>query len=233
MGFATAALDDSFRLAGVLAPVTTFDPVASGLSIELSNRYFGSFVSADVPGGIRWRARPRGAASFFDADGTHGGVTRIKLKPLADGTMAVAITGRRQSYASNDIRPFKVAIGLAGAGCAEAFLSPPACNLPTLGNTMRCVPPRPQKLCGDDPDARVRCDAVNAAAAQESYYASHGEFLSGECAELPGFTSSPDTLCVMSGNELNFALVTVGTSSTIVCVYDSFARPGDPNLVCS
>src|SRR5687768_16033629 len=110
-GFATTEVDDSIRLEGVVEHVTTFDPVASGLSIELSNQYFGSFVSADVPGGVGWRGRPRGAASYLVADGTHGGVTRIKLKPLADGTMAVAITGRRHPYASNDVRPFKVAMG--------------------------------------------------------------------------------------------------------------------------
>lgn len=237
-GFATEAVDDSFRLDAVLAPGMTVDPVTTGLTLELGNEFAGTFGFAAVPGGIGWRARARGAASFADPDGTHGGVTRIKLKPLADGTVAISIAGRREPYAlSTGIRPVRVAIGFgpaaAGAECGVAYLSYSRCGFPVSGNAMRCTPPPAPRRCGETPDARVRCDALNAAAAQEAYFLAHGEYLGGECAQLPGFTPSPETICVTAGSELAFVLTTAGPSATITCTYESVPDMDDPNLVCS
>ncbi len=237
-GFATEATDDSFRLEGVLAPGESVDPATTGLSFELANEYAGVLASAEVPPGVGWRARARGAAFYADRDGTHGGITRIKLKPLADGTLAVSIVGRRWPYAlSTGIRPIRVAVGFgapgSGAECGVAFLSYSRCAFHGASNVLRCTPPPAPRRCGGDPDARVRCDALNAAAAQEAYYVTHGDYLGGECTALPGFTPSPETICVTAGSETAFVLTTVGTSSTIVCIYESAPDSGDPNLLCS
>lgn len=237
-GFATEQVDDGFRLDAVLAPGTTVDPATSGLSLELSNRYAGTFASADVPGGIGWRVRARGAASFSDPGGIHGGITRIKLKPLADGTLAISIAGRREPYAlSTSIRPVRVAVGFGpaatGPECGVAHLSYSRCGFPVSGNAMRCTPPPSPRRCGESPDARVRCDALNAAAAQEAYFVAHGEYFGGECSELPGFTASPETICVTAGSELAFVLTTAGPSASITCTYESAPDMDDPNLVCS
>jgi hypothetical protein len=237
-GFATEKVDDSFRFEAVLAPGATFDPAATGLSFELSNQYVGPFATAEVPGGIGWRARGRGGLSYSDPDGTHGGVTRIKVKTLADGTLSVSIAGRRQPYAlSTGIRPIRVTIGpgteTPGAECGVAFLAYSRCEFQGAANVLRCTPPPSWRRCGDDPDARVRCDALNAAAAQETYYVSHGEYFGGECAALPGFTPSPETICVAAANEMTFALVTGGPSATVTCTYESAPDMDQPNLVCS
>lgn len=237
-GFATEAVDDSFRLDAVLAPGMTVDPVTSGISLELENEFTGAFAAADVPGGIGWRARARGAASYADPDGTHGGITRIKLKPLADGTLAVSIAGRREAYAlSTGIRPVRVTIGFGpaatGSECGVAFLSYSRCVFPPSGNSMRCTPPPAPRRCGETPDARVRCDALNAAAAQEAYFVSHGRYLDGECAALPGFTPSPDTICVAAGLSYVFTLTTAGPLASITCTYESAPDMDDPNLTCS
>ena len=237
-GFATEAIDDSFRLEGVLAPGAPVDPATTGVSVELSNEFVGVLAAVHVPGGDGWRARTRGAASYSDRDGTHGGITRIKLRPLADGTLAVSIAGRRQPYAvSTFIRPIRVAIGFGaettGGECGVAFLSYSRCAFQPTSNVLRCTPPPSQRRCGDDADARVRCDALNAAAAQEAYYVSHGEYYGRGCTGLPGFTPSPETICSTVGSSLVFVVTTVGLSSTIVCIYQSPADAGEPNLVCS
>jgi hypothetical protein len=237
-GFATEEVDDSFRLDAVLAPGMTVDPVTSGLTLELGNEYAGTFAFADVPGGIGWRARTRGAASYADPDGIHGGITRIKVKPLADGTSTISIAGRREPYAfTTGIRPVRVAIGFGpsatGSECGLAYLSYSRCGFPVSGNAMRCTPPPAPRRCGASPDARVRCDALNAAAAQEAYFVGHGEYFGGECSELPGFTASPETICVTAGSELAFVLTTAGPSASVTCTYESSPDMDDPNLVCS
>ena len=237
-GFATEQVDDGFRLDAVLAPGTIVDPATSGLSLELSNTYAGTFASANVPGGVGWRVRARGAASFSDPGGTHGGITRIKLKPLADGTLAISIAGRREPYAlSTSIRPVRLTVGFGpaatGPECGVAHLSYSRCGFPVSGNAMRCTPPPAPRRCGETPDARVRCDALNAAAAQEAYFVAHGEYLGGDCSELPGFTASPETICVTAGSELAFVLTTAGPSASITCTYESAPVMDDPSLVCS
>lgn len=134
------------------------------------------------------------------------------------------------------MRPIRVALGFGtatGAECGVAFLSYSRCEFQGSSNVLRCTPPPSQRRCGADPDARVRCDAVNAAAAQETYYVSHGRYVDGECSQLPAFVASPETICVATGNDYAFALTTAGTEATVTCTYESAPDADDPNLVCS
>lgn len=238
-GFATGPADDSFRLTATLTPSEPLDPARTGFAFALGNRFFGAFAHAAIPAGPAWRPGARAGWSFRDPTGTAGGVTRVKLKRRNDGVFTLAIDGRRGDYAALvDIRPVRVAVALAAptadvAACGEAFLSVTRCPFGSAGNTMRCdVPPQPRR-CGDDPDARVRCDALNAAAAEEAYFAVHGSYASGDCTTIPGFVASSGTiLCVATGSDTDFALSTAGLDATVTCTYDTNPPPNEPNLVC-
>ncbi len=240
-GFATPAIDDAFRLSGTLAPGTAIDPATDGFTVALWNEFRGSFAHAGIPGGAGWRPGPRGGWAYRDPAGSAGGVTHVLLKPQSDGTLAVAIRGRRRDYArSTDIRPIRAAVALASpvAGalaCGETVLSLSRCTFAGTGNTLRCRPPEPQRRCPGDPDGAVRCAARNAAAAQDAYVTIHGRYFDGICADLPGFAPAPDLACVTSGaGDLQYAIATASPSATITCVYSSAPdQPGDPNLICT
>lgn len=236
-GFATERADDAFRLTATLVASAPLDLASTGFAFALGNRYWGAFAHAAIPSGTAWRPAARGGWSYRDPQGTAGGITSVKIKGRGHGAYALKIDGRRGSYAAwADIRPVHVTVALAvsGAGadaCGETYLSLARCGFPASGNTMRCVPPSLQRRCGDDPDARVRCDAQNAVAAEEAYFEREGRYLSGSCAGLPGFVSSPETICVATGSETDFVLTTAGPNATIACVYDTWPPPA--SLVCS
>lgn len=236
-GFATALSDDGFRLIATLVTGTPVDLARTGFAFALGNRYWGAFAHAAIPGGAAWRPAAHGGWSYRDLRGAAGGITSVKIKGRGNGTYALKIDGRRGSYAAwPDIRPVHVTVALTMSGasaeaCGEAFLSPARCGLPASGNTMRCVPPSLQRRCGDDPDARVRCDARNAAAAEEAYFERQGRYFGGNCAGLPGFAPSPETVCVAAAAETGFTLTTAGSNATIVCVYETSPLPA--SLVCS
>jgi hypothetical protein len=237
-GFATEAEDDTFRLTGVLAPDAPLDLATTGFAIVLGNRYFGALAHAAIPPAA-WRPGARGGWTYRDGAGTIGGVTSVVIKGRGDGTFALRVQGRRRDYARrSDIRPIRVTIALAAAGatgarCGETTLSIPRCTFAATGNTLRCEPPASQRRCPAAADAAVVCDAKNAAAAEDAFLTMQGQYYSGDCSGLPGFTSSPDVVCVASGaGDTVYSLTTASPTSSIVCVYSSIPRAGDPNLVC-
>jgi hypothetical protein len=121
--------------------------------------------------------------------------------------------------------------------CMQTYLSIARCRLAASGNTLHCSPPPGPRRCGGTPDDQVRCDAQNAAAMEEAYFALHGTYYDGECIGLPGFTPSPGVVCVAAAAaDIEFSLVTASPYGTVgfACVYSSNPdHPGDPNLVCS
>jgi hypothetical protein len=240
-GFTTPPGDDTFRLTATLASDAPVDLARTGFAFVLGNRFFGSFAHAAIPGGKGWRVAAHGGWSYRDPAGT-AGLTSVKLRGQRDGTFALEIRGRRGSYAAwADIRPISLAVALAAStaspdACGESFLSLSRCVLSGADNTLRCSPPPPLRRCGGTTDDHVRCDAQNAVAMEEAYFAVHGEYYSGDCIGLPGFTPSPGVLCVASGDNVIYSLVTASPYGTVgfACVYSSNPdHPGDPNLVCS
>jgi hypothetical protein len=241
-GFSTASADDTFRLTGTLAPSAAVDPAADGVAILLSNRFSGTFVYASIPGGAGWTRSPRGGWVYRDPRGTVDGVTYVSIRPAAatPERLLLVVEGRHGDYARNtDIRPLHVAVALAASSadreqCGETYLALSRCAFSRSGGILRCTPPPPQRRCSSsEPDARVRCDAQNAAAAQETYFTTHGTHYSGACADLPGFTPSAGVLCLTIGADVVYTVVTTSPASTISCVYSSVPASGQPSLVCS
>lgn len=235
-GFATALADDAFRLTATITPPAAFDPSVSGVTLVVENQFAGPIVDAAVPGGAGWRAAAHGGWSYRDPTGSAGGVTRVKIRPVVAGTFAIRIDGRRGDYArSTDILPLHVT--LLVPDCIEMYFSVARCRFAASGNTLRCSPPPALRRCGATADDQVRCDAENAAAMEEAYFALHGTYHDGECIGLPGFTPSPGVLCVAAAaGDIGFSLVTASPYGTVgfACVYSSHPdHPGDPNLVCS
>lgn len=237
-GFATAAPDDTFRLTAMLAPGGPVDLASTGFSVVLSNQWWGSFAHAAIPSGPVWRPRPRGGWSYHDATGSIGGITNVTMKARGEGTLALRVEGRRRDYTpSTEVRPVRVTVALAAAAaspaqCGETTLSLPRCTFTQAGNTLRCEPPAPQRRCPTDLDGAIVCNAKNAAAAEDMYFTVHGEYYSGECGGLPGFTLSADVHCLAVGVVSQYTIVTVSSLSSLVCIYSSNPHSGDPSLIC-
>jgi hypothetical protein len=240
-GFTTAAADDTFRLTGTLAPGVAVDPAAEGVTVLLSHKFRGTLVRAEIPGGTGWTRSPRGGWVYRDPQGTVDGVTYVSVKPAAtSGRLLLVVEGRRGDYArSTDVRPVHVTVALAAssagrAQCGESNLALSRCTFSASGRILRCTPPPPQRRCTSaEPNARVRCVAQNAAAAQETYFTTHGTHYSGACAALPGFAPSAGVLCLTTSADFVYSVVTASPASTISCTYSSAPALGQPNLVCS
>jgi len=233
-GFATDLADDALRLSATLTPPAAFDPAVAGFTLVLENEFTSRFVDAVVPGGGDWRATANGGWSYRDPSGAAGAISRVKIKPLRDGTLAIRIDGRRGDYArSTDIVPIHVSLLIPD--CAEVYLSTSRCRFAASGNTLRCSPPPAQRRCGATAEQQVRCDALNAAAAEDAYLAVHGAYYSGDCIGLPGFTPSPGVICLVAAAlDLEYSVVTASPYASVSCVYSSHPdHPDDPNLVCS
>src|SRR5262249_8068569 len=83
-------------------------------------------------------------------------------------------------------------------------------------------------------EARIECDARNAATAEEAYYVDMSAYLNGDCALLPGFDLSPGVTCTASVSTGplgdTFQIQTSHPSTSKVCTWTSDASP---NLHCS
>lgn len=79
-------------------------------------------------------------------------------------------------------------------------------------------------------EARVMCDARNAATAEEAYYDDMSAYMNGDCSLLPGFDGSPGVTCTATVTGDVFQIQTSHPSSPRSCTWTSNVSP---NLVCS
>jgi hypothetical protein len=237
--------DNTLRFTGTMTvPVTpTIDPRTKGVRVVMNVPFADPILDATVPGGDEWGRNAAGTAwSWHDRSGQHSGLTRILLRQLGrtPGHLAFIVEARFGRWAvSADERPSKVTLVIdspvATTGqCGEARFSIPRCTFGAGGATLRCVPlPRIEPCTDPAPNALVECEVRNAAAAEEAYFARYGTFLSGTCADLPGFVLSPGIVCTAVGTSLSYAAVAAHPSATEVCVWSSAPALGQPNLTCN
>ena len=227
------------RLTARLAPETTIDPAADGIVITLTSA-FGTFLDARIPGGNAWTTRS-GAWQYRDPYGFVADVTRVTVRRgvVRRGEFVVTVEARRGDWRSAvAARPLRVTIvldatGRPGAPCGVVHFSLARCRTGHSGRTLSCDPPRAPHRCSEpNANATIRCAALNAAAAQETYFATHGRYYSGKCGSMPDFTAS-DTVCVTSGGSLTYTVTTSSAMATTACIYSSSPRAGRPNLVCT
>lgn len=217
-------------------------------------------LDATLPGGERWRRSPSGTTfSYRDPRGEAAGITRAKLKLLAPLIptpnlikVAFSILGRRGDYA---ITPAMVDFGIHTGGGAMMIslavgnLSPTNpqcgqtiyfkevathCDFSASGDSVACMGPPPVGPCHlGDPDDLVFCDLLDAAHAEDQYFAEHGTYLIGPCTDLPSFVPSPGVGCSASGSATSFVVDTWHPLALRRCTWTSNPAPGNPSFVCS
>ena len=82
-------------------------------------------------------------------------------------------------------------------------------------------------------NARVEADARSAALAQETYFADHDTYTSGDCRDLPTMRLSHGVACTTSGDASAFTVETSHPNATKRCIWRSSPEVGQPTLVCS
>jgi hypothetical protein len=254
--------DDRLRFAGTVtipnemnfAP--PIDPATSGVRLRMFTPGFdphGSAVmDASIPGGSQWTHLSAAAWRYRDPTGVVGGITRVKVKllpPLVPTThltrVAFEIHGRRGDYPlTPDVvdSNLQVTLSLVAPGdasnrqCGSVFYTPAQrnrCGLGASHDTLACAGPPPVGPCHvGDPNDLVVCDVVNAAHAEDAYFAAHGTYYSGPCTGLPGFVASPGVSCSAAGIATAFSIATAG-ATPYVCIWTSNAPPITDKLVCS
>lgn len=79
-------------------------------------------------------------------------------------------------------------------------------------------------------DARVIQDTRNAAIAQEAFYGDSGEYLDGDCGDLPGMHVSAGTTCSATVNGDNFVVSASHPNANKSCTWRSDTVP---SLTCA
>src|SRR5262249_40738697 len=124
----------------------------------------------------------------------------------------VVVEGRGTYALNPTLGPPTVVLVLDAAaadGSAVARFSVSRCDFAAGATRLGCGSLPPIVPCRKPAaDALVVCDAGNAAAAQEAYYAVNATFFSGACSALPGFTPSPFVVCIATGTAVNFVVDT-------------------------
>jgi hypothetical protein len=222
-------------------PAAGLDPASSGVRLVVSQIYsLGIVLDLTVPGGPGWRATSEGATwRYRDPSGQIDGVTAVTVRrsPLT-GAVAVTIRGRHARYPlMREALPAKLAVTFAPGvpetdQCGESWLARSLCTTDSSGG-LDCVPPVPIRPCSGDPNQLVRCDLRNAASAQEWRFITTGEYLAGDCRELPGFIGSPGVVCTTASAGITFSAVTAHGSATQACAWVSDPPPGTPTITCS
>jgi hypothetical protein len=146
-------------------------------------------------------------------------------------TLAFAGNGTAEVCAERPFYPWLLT-GLPGLEPWEAESWQPSCKFRSNGRTLECttgpqVGPCRVSSSGD----MMRCDAENAAAAQEQYWNANGSYYTGACDALPGFSASPDVTCATSGDATAFSVSTWHLDVAILqaCTWNSQSTP---NLTC-
>jgi len=232
--------DDVLHLAGRLAPGTAVDPASDGMTIVLTGPWAGTLLlEAHVSGGPGWIAHS-GGWEYRDPRGDVAGVTRVVVKRVLahPETFLVTVQAGRGDWANAAAaRPLALTITFnaitTGAPCGTAQFSLARCRSTQSGRSLSCDPPRPPRRCSArGADSTVRCVALSVAAAQEVYFAAHGNYFSGKCPGVVDHTASGVLSCVAAGGQLGFVVTTAASNATVACVYSSSPSAGQPNLVC-
>jgi hypothetical protein len=108
------------------------------------------------------------------------------------------------------------------------------CTFSASGNRVTCSGPPPVGPChvGDPVDLMI-CDVVNAAHAEDEYFAAQGVYFTGPCTGLPGFVPSPGVTCYAAGSATAFdVLSTQSAEAPFTCEWLSNAPPTTDKLVC-
>ena len=213
-----------------------------------------------LPPGTRWRRSASGTTfTYRDPRGEAAGITRAKIRllpPLIPTPNLVKVTfailGRHGDYA---ITPAMVDFGIHTGGgsmmisLALGDLSPTNqqcgqtiyfrevathCDFSASGDSVACMGPPPVGPCHlGDPDDLVFCDLLDAAHAEDQYFAEHGTYLTGPCTDLPSFVPSPGVGCSASASATSFVVTTWHPLALRSCTWIGNPAPGNPNFVCS
>ncbi len=227
----------------VVPLVPAIDPPAKGIRLVMRHNFYEVPLDVTVPGGLGWKANANGKGWVYrDANGEHGGVTRVTLRQVGatPGALAFAIEGMRAPfpYLTQTV-PLKISLVIdspvASTGqCGETWLRPSLCRLDSTGLTLRCGSlPRLFTCHGSRPEALVRCDLGQAVAGQEAYWMIHHSYYTGACAGLPGVVPSPGVVCSTAGTYRDFLVTSGHPSARESCGWNTCLVPGGKPLFCS
>jgi hypothetical protein len=234
-------------------PVSGFDPAATGIAVHVRSLFEGQgkmALQALLPAGRTWRADSDRTWKYRDAAGTVAGITEVTVSALDDGRLAWQIDAARAGYRvvpAEVIAWGNVGVRLgapsdveAGGGAAVFFMvhGPLGCAW-NGAHELTCRVPEPDDACSTGPDIVaddiMRCVTRRLANGQERFFATHGRYFGGSCADLLD-GALPDLMtCISMGSISEFKVMTMHLQATHRqgCTWRSPPPAGAPPLVCS
>jgi len=227
-----------------------FDPMSSGITVDVRSMYDvgPTPLRAALPGHA-WRADGGRTWTYRDAAGTVAGITEVTVRGLDDERLAWRIDAAR---ARVRIVPAEVprwgSIGVhvgapadveANAGAAIFFKTfGPSCAW-NEASTFTCRVPETTDACstGPDivPDDIMRCVTKRLASRQERFYATHGRYFGGSCADLLDGKLPDLVTCMSMASMSEFTVMALHLQATHRqgCKWRSPPPAGAEPLVCS
>ncbi len=224
-------------VAAASSPVPDF--ATGGLHLVVSGPLERQGVVDAILARERWTRSGTGW-TYRDPQGRAGGVTGAVVRPTANGGSLWEVEGERTRDAvPADVHEqwgrIEVALApepAAPAGpCGSLYFHPPLrCRSDATG-ALRCEGPDAAPTCeGSLPDAATECLVRRVSHAEEVFFATHGRFASGSCADLPAFPAPHDVACTVAASDTEFSITAVHPDGTYRngCRLESTSQP-----VCS
>jgi hypothetical protein len=135
----------------------------------------------------------------------------------------------------------QLALGTTGDGydtCAQnqypSYTVQPTvpCTFSPRGDAVTCSGPPPIGPCRvGEPQDVTTCETLTVASLEDAYFAAHGEYFNGPCAELPGYVRTLGTTCSLTATTSAYLIAVANVAAPgFVCQYMSASTP---QLFCS